>query len=221
MICLQSLLHQTRPDRGTTVFPRLWVRITCSSWPGTLSSLSSEVHAMSFLRSHREKRTSKSTSGHNRHTVAGPLGRVCELPCSAVKVQLVPPGAEIPGPPNWESVRAPACEARRGRPFWSFWLCDALCIALPQAWRAPSLDNVTCSTAQWRLMCSRSRRAVGTAHLLPYRVTHGSVLQHVCCVDGTGMAHLLCLTTPVKTKQETPQTSNPALQRRISWEYLL
>ncbi|CAE7258181.1 ppiA [Symbiodinium pilosum] len=38
------------PDRGTTVFPRLWVRITCSSW------------------SHREKRTSKSTSGHNRHT---------------------------------------------------------------------------------------------------------------------------------------------------------
>ncbi|CAE7243245.1 Klhl7, partial [Symbiodinium sp. CCMP2592] len=56
------------PERGTTVFPRLWVRITCSSW------------------SHREKRTSKSTSGHNRHTVAGPLG------------------AEIPGPPNWESV---------------------------------------------------------------------------------------------------------------------
>ncbi|CAE7222324.1 ppiA [Symbiodinium microadriaticum] len=56
------------PERGTTVFPRLWVRITCSSW------------------SHREKRTSKSTSGHNRHTVAGPLG------------------AEIPGPTNWESV---------------------------------------------------------------------------------------------------------------------
>ena len=43
MISFQSLLHPTRPERGTTVFPRLWVRITCSSWPGTLCSLSSDV----------------------------------------------------------------------------------------------------------------------------------------------------------------------------------
>ncbi|CAJ1348587.1 unnamed protein product, partial [Effrenium voratum] len=43
------------PEGGTSVFPRLWVRITCSSW------------------SHREKRPSKSTSG-SRHQVSGPLG---------------------------------------------------------------------------------------------------------------------------------------------------
>ena len=76
-IYLQSLLHHTRPERGTTVFPRLWVRITCSSWPGTPICVLVLVVAMSLLRSHREKRTSKSTSGHNRHTVAGPLGRAC------------------------------------------------------------------------------------------------------------------------------------------------
>lgn len=56
----------TVPEGGTSVFPRLWVRITCSSW------------------SHREKRPSKSTSGHSRHS--GPLG------------------AQIPDTSSWESV---------------------------------------------------------------------------------------------------------------------
>jgi len=44
------------PDGGIIVFPRLWVRITCSSW------------------SHREKRTSKSTAGLSRHNISGPIG---------------------------------------------------------------------------------------------------------------------------------------------------
>ncbi|CAK9081247.1 FACT complex subunit SSRP1 (Facilitates chromatin transcription complex subunit SSRP1) (Structure-specific recognition protein 1) [Durusdinium trenchii] len=56
----------TVPEGGTTIFPRLWVRITCSSW------------------SHREKRPSKSTAGHSRHS--GPLG------------------SQIPDTSSWESV---------------------------------------------------------------------------------------------------------------------
>merc|ERR1712151_925702 len=44
------------PDGGVVVFPRLWVRITCSSW------------------SHREKRTSKSSTGLVRHAISGPIG---------------------------------------------------------------------------------------------------------------------------------------------------
>jgi len=44
------------PDSSIVVFPRLWVRITCSSW------------------SHREKRTSKSTTGLSRHSISGPIG---------------------------------------------------------------------------------------------------------------------------------------------------
>merc|ERR1711988_1739162 len=50
-----GFLPRRVPDGGITVFPRLWVKIKCSSW------------------SHREKRIQKSASNHPRH-IAGPIG---------------------------------------------------------------------------------------------------------------------------------------------------
>lgn len=47
-------------DGGEVIFPRLWVRIQCPSW------------------SHREKRMTKSASGHARQSFSGPLGGASE-----------------------------------------------------------------------------------------------------------------------------------------------
>jgi len=91
-------------EEGVVVFPRLWVRIQCPSW------------------SHREKRMTKSASGHVRHTISGPLQTevaesVSSSPMSMMPVHEVPaaaPGAastlktmQSQSQDDWEIGRKP------------------------------------------------------------------------------------------------------------------
>jgi len=80
------------PEGGIMAFPRLWVRIKCSSW------------------SHREKRTSKSTTNHPRHSIAGPFsGDV--MPSSGEGVS---PGFSLPMASVSEDGRGTATDTRGG-----------------------------------------------------------------------------------------------------------
>jgi len=76
------------PEGDIHVFPRLWVKITCSSW------------------SHREKRTSKSTTSLGRqHSISGPIGVDPDRSWESVSSTLMssmPPVNEVgyTGPPE-------------------------------------------------------------------------------------------------------------------------